>query len=60
MLTTLMGYGLDPAGKFAARNQHPPFTGQAFQADIRAQTNDLPLIPAAWVRFAQSHDIIDA
>ena len=48
---------LEPVGKLAARQQHHPFTLQAFQADVRAKPDDLPVSSAAGVRFAQGDDV---
>jgi len=33
--------------------------GAAFQANICAQTGDIPFIPAAWVRLTQTDNVVE-
>jgi hypothetical protein len=32
--------------------------GAAFEANIRTQAGNIPLVPAAWMWFAQAHSIV--
>jgi hypothetical protein len=48
---------LDAFFKFAPRQEHAPLARLTHDADVRAQTHDLPFKSAAGVRFAQSHDV---
>jgi hypothetical protein len=50
--------GFQPACKLASWQHYTPLTTQAFQTDIRTQSNDLPLITTARVWLSQTHDII--
>jgi hypothetical protein len=50
--------GFYPAGQLPARQQDPPATAQAFQADIGTQPDDFPLIASAWMRFTQAYYVI--
>jgi hypothetical protein len=47
----------ETAGQFSAWQKHNPLAGQTFQADVRSQPDDLPVKPAARMRFAQGDDI---
>jgi hypothetical protein len=47
-----MDDGFQPPGEFAAGKQHPVMAGGTFQADIRAQAGDNPIVPAAGMGFA--------
>ena len=46
------------ARDFPARQKNAALAGQAFQADIGAQTGDAPVEPPAGVRLAQGDDIV--
>jgi hypothetical protein len=54
----MMGNRLNPAGKLAARQQHPSTAAQAFQPDVCAQPDDFPFITPAWVWLTQAKDIL--
>ena len=45
------------AGELAAGQEDAPPARLAEQADVRADTDDLPLIAAAWMGLAQLDDI---
>ena len=45
--------------QFAAAEHHPALAGETLQANIRPKTDDLPLVSAAGVHLAQSHNVAD-
>ena len=46
------------AGKFASRQHDPVTAGAALQADIRAETGNIPLISATGMWFAHADDVV--
>jgi hypothetical protein len=50
--------GLQTVSQLTTRKQHSALAAQAFQADISAQANDLPLVPTTRMRLPQANDII--
>ncbi len=51
--------GLDPFFKIAAWKENPVTARHADDADVRPEPNDLPFVPAAGVRFAQTNYIVE-
>src|SRR5207249_2024214 len=50
---------LDVALDGRTRHEHAVLAGGAAQADVRAQPNDAPGVPAARMRFAEDHDVVE-
>ena len=50
--------GFESLCKFAAGQHDAPATAFAFQANIRTQADDIPLVRAAWMLFAQAQVIV--
>ena len=51
--------GFQPALKGPPRQEHAPSASQAFEPNIGPDANHSPLIAAARVDFAQTHDIVN-
>ena len=49
---------LNAAGKFAAGQHDPVTAGAAFQANIRAETGNIPLETAARMWFAHAYNVV--
>jgi len=55
LVTGATDESLYPLLELAAREQHPPAAGEAFNANVSAQAHDFPGITPAGMGFAQAH-----
>ena len=52
--------GFESLGQLAPRQQNAPPAAFAFQADIRAKTNNGPFVGTAWMLLSEAEMIVEA